>query len=114
MPFFSKVFKSRDASSKSRKPAVESNGLPAEAPKPKWEHSWERTEVQPEEIRELIHLCTQEMKSRGTYPDFCNVFPSSPLCMIPLLTWFLVQLSTPLSFFSPSAQASTRVVPNFS
>jgi hypothetical protein len=63
MPFFSKVF-GRDAKAKSRKQADLAQHVAP--PKLKWEEAWSRKEVAPEEVHELIHICTQEMKSRGT------------------------------------------------
>lgn len=33
--------------------------------KPRWEDSWQRTRVDPEEVAELLHGCTAEIKSRG-------------------------------------------------
>lgn len=62
MPFFSNLFK-RDASSKSRKNAAP--GKDVVSIKPRWEEAWSRKEVSPEEVQELIHECSQEMKSRG-------------------------------------------------
>ncbi|KAF2467550.1 uncharacterized protein BDR25DRAFT_344905 [Lindgomyces ingoldianus] len=67
MPFFKNVFRSRDgprSSSRAAKHADHSDG-PAALPKPRWEESWSRKEVAPNEIQELIHVCTQEMKSRA-------------------------------------------------
>lgn len=32
---------------------------------PKWEDAWLRTRVDPEEVAELLHGCTAEIKSRG-------------------------------------------------
>ena len=68
MPFFRNVFKPREGSrsaSKAGKYADRQNGGPVVPPKPRWEEAWSRKDVAPEEIRELIHVCTQEMKSRG-------------------------------------------------
>ena len=59
MPFFKNVFNSRDKQKSKTAPE------PAAPPKPRWEESWTRKEVAPEEIQELVHVCTQEMKSRG-------------------------------------------------
>lgn len=73
MPFFRNVFKSRDAS-KSKSSA---DDQPEAPPKPRWEDAWSRKDVAPEEIQELIHICTQEMKSRGT---FCPALPRSATC----------------------------------
>ena len=61
MPFFSKVFK-RDGAAKSKS---QLNDAPAAPAKPRWEESWSRKEIAPEEVQELIHACSLEMKSRG-------------------------------------------------
>jgi hypothetical protein len=80
MPFFSNLFK-RDASSKARKQvAADRTVAPA---KPRWEEAWSRKEVSPEEVQELIHECSQEMKSRGEGPALYHLrvaanFPSQP------------------------------------
>jgi hypothetical protein len=67
MPFFKNVFKSKDGSRAASKAGkYGDNAEPVAQPKPRWEESWSRKEVAPEEIQELIHVCTQEMKSRGT------------------------------------------------
>jgi hypothetical protein len=67
MPFFKNVFKSKDgARSASKAGKYGDNAEPVAQPKPRWEESWSRKDVAPEEIQELIHVCTQEMKSRGT------------------------------------------------
>ena len=63
MPTFSKLFKSRDASSKKdAKPFVNGSTSPAKA---EWSDAWIRTRVDPEEVAELISGCTRELKSRG-------------------------------------------------
>lgn len=33
--------------------------------KPTWDDAWTRKTVEPEEIHELIHCCTEELKARG-------------------------------------------------
>lgn len=66
MPFLSKVFKNKDAASTRSKLGVHSE--PAPPPKPKWEEAWNRTTVQPEDVVELLHVCTEELKSRGIHP----------------------------------------------
>ncbi|KAF2099602.1 hypothetical protein NA57DRAFT_55556 [Rhizodiscina lignyota] len=66
MPFFSKVFRRDGGASKAKKNADQGKGGAVEPPKPRWEDAWSRREVAPEEIQELIHECTIEMKSRGT------------------------------------------------
>ncbi|KAI8940436.1 hypothetical protein NX059_004124 [Plenodomus lindquistii] len=63
MPFFKNVFKSKDPSRSGSK--VGHDTEPVAPPKPRWEDSWSRKHVAPDEIQELVHVCTQEMKSRG-------------------------------------------------
>ena len=64
MPFFSSIFKGRDAAAKKH---AKQNGMVQAAPqKPRWEDAWLRTEVEPEEIQELLRECTFEIKSRGS------------------------------------------------
>ncbi|KAK7183487.1 hypothetical protein DPSP01_008507 [Paraphaeosphaeria sporulosa] len=63
MPFFKKVFGSKDGSRAAK--AGHADNQPAAPPKPRWEESWTRKEVAPDEIQELIHKCTQELKSRA-------------------------------------------------
>jgi hypothetical protein len=65
MPFFKNVFKSKDGARSASKAAQHDE--PIAKPKPRWEESWSRKDVAPEEIQELIHVCTQEMKSRGMH-----------------------------------------------
>ena len=61
MPLFSRK---KDKSKKSNGLNVDGNALS----KPKWEDSWLRTRVDPEEVAELLHGCTGEIKSRGMAP----------------------------------------------
>ena len=63
MPFFKKVFGSKDAARAAK--AGNAGDQPVAPPKPRWEESWTRTEVAPDEIQELVQVCTQELKSRG-------------------------------------------------
>ena len=69
MGFFSKAFKGKDAgniAAKSKKKSAQPNGaVPAPPPKPLWDDAWTRKEVEPEEIQELLRVCTNEIKSRG-------------------------------------------------
>ncbi|EXJ56731.1 hypothetical protein A1O7_07075 [Cladophialophora yegresii CBS 114405] len=62
MPFFSKVFKSREGQAKKNVAPV-ANGDSHK--KPQWSDAWVRTRVDPEEVAELLHLCTAELKSRA-------------------------------------------------
>lgn len=78
MPFFKKVFGSKDAARAAK--AGNAANEPAAPPKPHWQESWARKHVQPDEIQELIHVCTHEMKSRGvcTRPPSCRPLLTRP------------------------------------
>lgn len=70
MPFFSK-FKSKGsqpAKVKGHTQRVEDK-VPTETQpvQPKWQTSWASKEVVPDEVEELVHACTAEMKLRGTW-----------------------------------------------
>ena len=70
MPFFSSIFKGKEGSSK--KSPIH-NGMPQEAPpKPRWADAWLRKDVDPEEVQELLRICTSEMKARGPYRPELN------------------------------------------
>ncbi|KAJ5111338.1 hypothetical protein N7532_001873 [Penicillium argentinense] len=64
MPFFSRVFRSKDSSAakKQAKPATTTDPTPA---RPKWTDAWQRTEVAPEEVADLVRGCAQELKARA-------------------------------------------------
>jgi hypothetical protein len=64
MSFFSRVFRSKDsnATKKSSKTPVAASTGPA---KPAWTDAWQRTEIAPEEVQQLLRACTQEFKARG-------------------------------------------------
>jgi hypothetical protein len=65
MPFFSSIFKGKESEKKKH---AKQNGTAVEPPpKPRWEDAWLRKEVEPEEVQELLRLCTHEIKSRGEY-----------------------------------------------
>ena len=64
MPFFSSIFKGKDAAAKKREPNGTAPAVPA---KPKWEDAWLRKEVDAEEVQELLRCCTYEIKSRGKF-----------------------------------------------
>lgn len=67
MSFFSKVFKSKD--SKNTKQKIQhvdtSNGQIMPQAKPRFVSTWSSKEVNPEEVEELVKVCTLIMKSRG-------------------------------------------------
>lgn len=90
MPFFKNVFRSKDGPRSASKAGH--HDAPVAPPKPRWEESWSRKDVAPEEIQELIHVCTQEMKSRGTSSTHWRVWARNantqqlwtcPLCCSP-------------------------------
>ncbi|KAJ5153340.1 uncharacterized protein N7482_009818 [Penicillium canariense] len=67
--FFSRVFRSKDANAtrKQAKPAAAADPGPA---KPKWTDAWQRTEVAPEEVQDLIRGCAHELKARALDTPF--------------------------------------------
>ncbi|KAJ6157730.1 hypothetical protein N7470_005322 [Penicillium chermesinum] len=69
MSFFSRVFRGKDSSAakKQAAPAVTSEPGPA---KPKWTDAWQRTEVAPEEVQDLIRGCSHELKARALDTPF--------------------------------------------
>ncbi|KAB8229199.1 uncharacterized protein BDW43DRAFT_288980 [Aspergillus alliaceus] len=68
MPFLARVFRIKDshAPKKAKAPVVEDSG----PPKPKWTDAWQRTEVAPEEVQDLLRGCTQQLKARGLQTPF--------------------------------------------
>lgn len=68
MPFFSKVFKSKDGSgitAKTKKQSQQPNTANVLPPKPRWADAWARKDVEPGEVQELLRGCTSELKARG-------------------------------------------------
>ena len=66
MPFFSKVFKHRDAASAiAKKHAMLAESTPAPVYKPRYASTWDSAEVVLDEVVDLIHACTAELKSRA-------------------------------------------------
>jgi hypothetical protein len=64
MPFFANIFKGKDAAA--RRHARENGAAQLEPAKPqRWDDAWQRKEIEPEEVQELLSCCTQEIKSRG-------------------------------------------------
>ncbi|CAH0056668.1 unnamed protein product [Clonostachys solani] len=51
--------------SKSKKKAALNDLANAAAAKPQWDDAWTRQSVEPEEIHELLHFCTEELKARA-------------------------------------------------
>ncbi|KAJ5592492.1 hypothetical protein N7537_009396 [Penicillium hordei] len=68
MSFFSRVFRGKDstATKKQSKPTAV-NTAPA---KPKWTDAWQRTEVAPEEVQDLVRGCVHELKARALHTPF--------------------------------------------
>ncbi|CAI7664732.1 unnamed protein product [Penicillium palitans] len=68
MSFFSRVFRGKDstATKKQAKPTAV-NTAPA---KPKWTDAWQRTEVAPEEVQDLVRGCVHELKARALDTPF--------------------------------------------
>lgn len=64
MPLFSR-FKSKGAHATSKNTAHSPDGVDVTPRKPTWQARWESTVIVPDEIQELVHTCTAEMKSRG-------------------------------------------------
>ncbi|THC98022.1 hypothetical protein EYZ11_002524 [Aspergillus tanneri] len=69
MPFFTRVFRSKDSNS-SKKAAQRQVVEDAGPAKPTWTDAWQRTEVAPEEVQDLLRGCTQELKSRALQTPF--------------------------------------------
>jgi len=68
--FFNKVFKGKDSAGSSSK---KSQHLAiADVKSPQDEDPWLKTEISPEEISELLRLCTKELKLRGWYYYPCG------------------------------------------
>ncbi|KAL5337289.1 hypothetical protein BJX70DRAFT_247311 [Aspergillus crustosus] len=68
MPSFTRFFRGKDFNAKksSKTPATDHTG-PA---KPTWTDAWQRTEVGPEEVQQLLRACTQELKVRALQTPF--------------------------------------------
>ncbi|KAL2846954.1 hypothetical protein BJY01DRAFT_212965 [Aspergillus pseudoustus] len=69
MSFFSRVFRSKDsnAAKKGSKSPVAASTGPA---KPAWTDAWQRTEIAPEEVQQLLRACTREFKARALQTPF--------------------------------------------
>lgn len=69
MGVFSRVFRKGDSSSSSRATsrAARDGPEPVQTKPKRYEDAWARKEVGADEVQELLHVCTQEMKSRGLF-----------------------------------------------
>ncbi|KAM5430627.1 hypothetical protein McanMca71_005452 [Microsporum canis] len=97
MSFFSRVFRSKDPSKKSGR----LNGLAVEPEKPAWTDAWLRTEVEPEEVVDLLLGCTGELKDRALDIPFL-LLPFRPTSDPSAAKTFI------RNFFSPSAERTDR------
>jgi hypothetical protein len=67
MPLFSR-FKSKGAQPASKSGAQDNGAANAQAAAAaRWQSNWNSKTIVPEEVEELIHTCTAEMKSRGEW-----------------------------------------------
>ena len=78
MPSFFSRLKGRDGPSKVKKGAQQP-AIDAAPARPRWEDAWTRKTVEPQEVQELLHGCTVELKARGTYLSDIDSFPLSDL-----------------------------------
>lgn len=65
MPFFTRVFRGKEsgaAKKAAKTPVPEDITTPT---KPTWTDAWQRAEIAPEEVQELLRGCTHELKARG-------------------------------------------------
>ena len=67
MGVFSRVFKKGDsaASSRAQSRAARDGPQPVQVQPKRYEDAWARKDVGADEVQELLHMCTQELKSRG-------------------------------------------------
>lgn len=76
MPGLFSRLKGRDGQRKKKNAAQ--NLANASPQKPKWDDAYTRKSVEPEEIHELLHFCTTELKARGMYQrSFASDCPGS-------------------------------------
>ena len=65
MPGIFARLKARDGLRSRKKRAVGDAAAGSQPAKPKWDDAYTRRTVDPEEIHELLHCCTEELKARG-------------------------------------------------
>ncbi|TKA83758.1 hypothetical protein B0A55_00066 [Friedmanniomyces simplex] len=66
MPLFSRLKnKGAQSASKSKTQPDLSNSKPTAPLKPRWQSTWSSRTIDPEEVEELVHACTPELKLRG-------------------------------------------------
>lgn len=104
MGVFSKVFKAKDGATRSQ--SSKAVGPPPISTKKQiWEDAWTRKEVGADEVEELLRVCTQEMKSRGSLRSMHHFHRN--------LTCFTQRSTHPSSSF-PSDQPPTPARPGTS
>lgn len=70
MTFLSRVFRHRDESGKKTTQAQQDSSGQRSAPvRPRYVSTWDSTHVEPDEVEELLHSCTVEIKSRAEALD---------------------------------------------
>lgn len=65
MPGLFARLKARDGLRSKKKRAAGDDDAAAQPAKPRWDDAYTRKTVDPEEIHELLHCCTEELKARG-------------------------------------------------
>lgn len=67
MVFLSKVFKSKDAKASAKQKVQQVDSSQAHMPlaKPRFVSTWASKQIDPEDVDELIQVCTLILKSRG-------------------------------------------------
>lgn len=66
--FFSKLKGTGPNKPSKTKKAVQPSTVDEPAPsKQRWTDAWTRTSVDPDEVHEVLHHCTLELKARGTF-----------------------------------------------
>lgn len=102
MPSFFRAFSNSNVNEKKDRPTSQ-RALPQSptAQRPTWQDAWLRTEVAPEEVQELLHVCTQEMKSRGEPVALGTILRTT-------LTWRSTRYTVPSAAFSSPCRAECR------
>jgi hypothetical protein len=68
MPSLFSRIRGKDGKLKSKKNG-HADSTPQLPSKPRWDDAYARTSVDPEEVQDLIHRCTVELKARGKWAD---------------------------------------------
>ncbi|KAL9049465.1 MAG: hypothetical protein Q9162_007203 [Coniocarpon cinnabarinum] len=65
MPSFFRALRGKDNNSKAKAKNAPQSQAPQKPQKQAWDDAWTRRKIAPEEVRELVNVCSQELKSRG-------------------------------------------------